>query len=66
MAVKEEKMEGSKVESRDSEEPRIGVFCCHCGHNIAQEHYQTWLKQSITCLCVPNPGFKCLRIQLKN
>jgi len=35
MAVKEEKMEGSKVESRDSEEPRIGVFCCHCGHNIA-------------------------------
>jgi len=35
MAVKEEKMEESKVGSEDSEEPRIGVFVCHCGHNIA-------------------------------
>jgi heterodisulfide reductase subunit A len=35
MAVKEEKMEKSKVESIESEEPRIGVFVCHCGHNIA-------------------------------
>jgi len=35
MAVKEEKMELSKTESEGSEEPRIGVFCCHCGHNIA-------------------------------
>ncbi len=35
MAVKEEKMEKSKVESSESEEPRIGVFVCHCGHNIA-------------------------------
>jgi heterodisulfide reductase subunit A len=35
MAVKEDKMEESKVESGDSEEPRIGVFVCHCGHNIA-------------------------------
>ncbi|MFX1287691.1 MAG: 4Fe-4S binding protein [Promethearchaeota archaeon] len=35
MAVKEEKMEKSEIESGDSEEPRIGVFVCHCGHNIA-------------------------------
>ena len=35
MAVKEDKMEGSKTEPEDSEEPRIGVFVCHCGHNIA-------------------------------
>ena len=35
MAVKEEKMEETQVESGDSEEPRIGVFVCHCGHNIA-------------------------------
>ncbi len=35
MAVKEEKIEDSKIESGDSEEPRIGVFVCHCGHNIA-------------------------------
>jgi len=35
MAVKEDKMEGSKTESEDLEEPRIGVFVCHCGHNIA-------------------------------
>jgi heterodisulfide reductase subunit A len=35
MAVKEDKLEGSKIESEDSEEPRIGVFVCHCGHNIA-------------------------------
>ena len=35
MAVKEDKMEGIKTESEDSEEPRIGVFVCHCGHNIA-------------------------------
>ena len=30
MAVKEDKMEKSEVESEDSEEPRIGVFVCHC------------------------------------
>ncbi len=35
MAVKEDKMEKSKTESGDFEEPRIGVFVCHCGHNIA-------------------------------
>ncbi|NVM46109.1 MAG: CoB--CoM heterodisulfide reductase iron-sulfur subunit A family protein [Candidatus Lokiarchaeota archaeon] len=35
MAVKEDKIEDSKFESGDSEEPRIGVFVCHCGHNIA-------------------------------
>ncbi|MFX0074930.1 MAG: 4Fe-4S dicluster domain-containing protein [Candidatus Hermodarchaeota archaeon] len=35
MAVKEEKMEEVKVDSDESEEPRIGVFVCHCGHNIA-------------------------------
>ncbi|MHA2288856.1 MAG: hypothetical protein ACXABG_08715, partial [Promethearchaeota archaeon] len=35
MAVKEVKMEGIMVETEESEEPRIGVFCCHCGHNIA-------------------------------
>ncbi|MHA1235287.1 MAG: 4Fe-4S dicluster domain-containing protein [Promethearchaeota archaeon] len=35
MAVKENNIEGSKVVPEDSEEPRIGVFVCHCGHNIA-------------------------------
>ena len=35
MAVIEDKMEKSKIEPEDSDEPRIGVFVCHCGHNIA-------------------------------
>jgi heterodisulfide reductase subunit A len=35
MAVKDKTIEESKTELIDSEEPRIGVFCCHCGHNIA-------------------------------
>ena len=35
MAVKENNIEGNKVVPEDSEEPRIGVFVCHCGHNIA-------------------------------
>ena len=35
MAVKENNIEATKVVSEDSEDPRIGVFVCHCGHNIA-------------------------------
>ena len=35
MAVKENNIKESSVVSEDSEEPRIGVFVCHCGHNIA-------------------------------
>ena len=35
MAVKENNTEATKVAPEDSEEPRIGVFVCHCGHNIA-------------------------------
>jgi heterodisulfide reductase subunit A len=33
--VKETERLGEKVDSGDDEEPRIGVFVCHCGHNIA-------------------------------
>ena len=40
MTIKEDKIKeseqlGGKMEGEDSEEPRIGVFVCHCGHNIA-------------------------------
>ncbi len=35
MAVKENNIKESSVVPEDSEEPRIGVFVCHCGHNIA-------------------------------
>jgi len=35
MAVKENNIKESNVVLEDSEEPRIGVFVCHCGHNIA-------------------------------
>ncbi|MHA1187618.1 MAG: 4Fe-4S binding protein [Candidatus Heimdallarchaeota archaeon] len=37
MTVKEEKVINEKTVTQDSEEeePRIGVFVCHCGHNIA-------------------------------
>ncbi|MHA1442946.1 MAG: FAD-binding protein, partial [Candidatus Heimdallarchaeota archaeon] len=37
MTVKEEKIINEKTVTQDSEEeePRIGVFVCHCGHNIA-------------------------------
>ncbi|MFX1280716.1 MAG: 4Fe-4S binding protein [Promethearchaeota archaeon] len=39
MTIKEEVKEtenlGEKAETEESEEPRIGVFVCHCGHNIA-------------------------------
>ena len=40
MTVKEEKMtESNNISKTDKdkqeEEPRIGVFICHCGHNIA-------------------------------
>ena len=33
--VKDTELLGIKVESEEDEEPRIGVFMCHCGHNIA-------------------------------
>ncbi|MHA2131352.1 MAG: FAD-dependent oxidoreductase, partial [Promethearchaeota archaeon] len=33
--VKETERLGEKVDSGEGEEPRIGVFVCHCGHNIA-------------------------------
>ena len=33
--VKETEHLGEKAETEESEEPRIGVFVCHCGHNIA-------------------------------
>jgi heterodisulfide reductase subunit A len=40
LTVKEEKVKdtediGEKAKQEDDEEPRIGVFVCHCGHNIA-------------------------------
>ena len=40
MIIKEEKVEKTEniddiAKENDSEEPRIGVFVCHCGHNIA-------------------------------
>ena len=40
MTVKEEEVKetehlGEKVDTEENEDPRIGVFVCHCGHNIA-------------------------------
>lgn len=40
MTIKEEKVEKTEnvneiSKESDTEEPRIGVFVCHCGHNIA-------------------------------
>jgi heterodisulfide reductase subunit A len=37
MTVKDEKIEDTKSlgEKVESDEPQIGVFICHCGHNIA-------------------------------
>jgi len=40
LIIKEEKVEKTEniddiAKENDSEEPRIGVFVCHCGHNIA-------------------------------
>ena len=33
--IKETEEVENMATSEDSEEPRIGVFVCHCGHNIA-------------------------------
>lgn len=37
MTVEKQKAEDQdvKIDSENDEEPRIGVFICHCGHNIA-------------------------------
>ena len=33
--VKDTELIGKKAASEEDEEPKIGVFMCHCGHNIA-------------------------------
>ena len=77
MVIKEDKVKKSdeikgEADSEKEEEPRIGVFVCHCGHNIAgtvdvaevaeyAEHLPNVIKAEHYMFMCSKPGVQMLK-----